>query len=105
MIRSWSLALAPAVRIASGTPRRSTISVCFVPGPRRSTGLGPVASPPPRAPTVPPSMITASGSSLARPLQQPQQVGVEAVPDAGLLPRPEPAVGGPAGVAEFRRDV
>ena len=102
---SWSLALAPAVRIASGTPWRSTISVCFVPFFRRSTGLGPVASPPPKARTVTPSMITVSGSSLPALRQQPQQVGVEAVPDAGLLPRPEPAVGGPAGAAEFRRDV
>ena len=30
---------------------------------------------------------------------------MEAVPDPGLLPRPEPAVGGPPGAAEFRRDV
>ena len=43
MICLWSLALAPAVWIASGTPWRSTIKVCFVPGLRRSTGLGPVA--------------------------------------------------------------
>ena len=45
------------------------------------------------------------GVELAGPLEQPQQVGVEPVPDAGLLPGPEPAVGGAAGAAEFRRDV
>ena len=72
---------------------------------RRSTGLGPVASPPPKARTVTPSMITVSGSSLPARLSSRQQVGVEPVPDAGLLPGPEPAVGGPAGAAEFRRDV
>ena len=36
---------------------------------------------------------------------QPQEVRVEAFPDPGLLPGPEPAVGGPAGSAVFRRDV
>ncbi len=40
--------LLPAVRIASGVPWRSTINVCFEPGFPRSTGLGPVASPPPK---------------------------------------------------------
>ncbi len=49
MICVWSLALAPAVRMASGVPWRSTINVCFEPGFPRSTGLGPVASPPPKA--------------------------------------------------------
>jgi hypothetical protein len=37
--------------------------------------------------------------------QEPQEVGVEPIPDAGLLPGPQPAVGGPAGAAEFRRDI
>ena len=52
-----------------------------------------------------PSMITVSGSSLPACFEQPQQVGVEAVPDAGLLPGPQPAVGGAAGAAQFRRDI
>jgi len=41
----WSLRLEPAVLTASGTPFRSTIKVCLVPGFARSTGLGPVNSP------------------------------------------------------------
>ena len=45
------------------------------------------------------------GVELAGLPQQPQQVGVQAVPDAQLLPGPQPAVGGPAGAAHLRRDV
>src|SRR5512142_1943113 len=45
------------------------------------------------------------GVELAGPLERRQQVGVQAAPDAGLLPRPEPAVGRPAGASQFRRDV
>ena len=101
----WSLALAPAVRIASGTPWRSTMSVCFVPFVLRSTGLGPVASPPPERPDGHAVDDHRVGVELARLAEQPEQLGVEAVPDPGLLPRPEPAVGGPPGAAEFRRDV
>src|SRR5262249_25449932 len=33
--------------------------------------------------------------------EQPEQVGVQPVPDARLFPRPEPAVGGPPGAPEF----
>ena len=46
------LALAGAVWITSGTPFPSTMSVCFVTSFLRSTGLGPVASPPPKARTM-----------------------------------------------------
>lgn len=45
------------------------------------------------------------GVELAGPLEQPQKVGVEAVPDAGFFAVPKAAVGGAAGAAEFRRDV
>lgn len=64
MIWVWSMAFAPAVWIASGTPCRLTIRVCFVPGFRRSTGLGPVSSPPPNARTITPSTTAMSVSSL-----------------------------------------
>ena len=58
----WSLALAPAVRITSGTPALLTIRVCFVPGLRRSTGLGPVASPPPKGSRPKTALPCGSGS-------------------------------------------
>ena len=35
------------------------------------------------------------------PDAQPEQVGVEPAPDAGLLPGPEPAMGGAAGAAQL----
>ena len=101
----WSLALAPAVRIASGTPWRSTISVCFVPFLLRSTGLGPVASPPPKARTVTPSMITVSGSSLPACRSSRSRSAWRRSQMPASSQRPQPAVGGPAGAAEFRRDV
>ena len=40
----WSLALAPVVCKASGTPLLSTSSVCLVPDLARSVGLGPVVA-------------------------------------------------------------
>jgi hypothetical protein len=45
------------------------------------------------------------GIELAGLLQRRQQVGVQLVPDAGLLPGPRPPVRRPAGAAEFRRHV
>ncbi len=65
MISRWSLRLASAVWMANGTPCRSTYSVCFEPFFPRSTGLGPVCSPPPKARTMTASTITRSGSSLS----------------------------------------
>lgn len=45
------------------------------------------------------------GIELAGSLQRRQQVGVEAIPDASLLPGAQAAVGGPAGAAQFGRDI
>ena len=52
-----------------------------------------------------PSTITVSRSSLPACFRRRQQVGVEPVPDAGLLPGPQPAVRRAAGAAELGRDV
>src|SRR4029450_8233467 len=41
-----SCALAPVTRQASGVPLASVIKLCLLPSLRRSTGLGPVFSPP-----------------------------------------------------------
>jgi hypothetical protein len=42
---------------------------------------------------------------LAGHVEGSEQVGLEPLPDAGLLPGPESAMGGAAGAAPFRRDV
>ena len=70
-----------AARITSGTPSRSTSSVYFVPFLRRSTGLGPVASPPPNARTCVESMIAVSRCSSFSFTQHGQQQHVQLVPN------------------------
>ena len=104
MIWRWSLALAPAVRIASGTPWRSTSRVCFVPVRLRSTGLGPVASPPPKARTVTLSMIAVSGSSFPS-FGSSRSSSAWSRSQMPASSQAEPAMGRPAGAAEFLRDI
>ena len=89
----WSLAFAPAEWMASGTPGRLTSRVYFVPGFGGPPGS---ARSPPRRRTPAPSPRPRDrvGVQLARPVEQAEEVGVQAVPHPSLLPRP--AGGGPS---------
>ena len=91
---STSGGLAAVVVAASGTPPPSVTTKCLRPRLRRSTGLGPVASPPPRAREVPPSIAARlqsiwpapSGSARSRSCslaQTPARVRSRRAPPAG----------------------
>jgi hypothetical protein len=97
-VASW--ALAAESRTASGMPLRSTTKWYFEPGLPRSVGFGPVASPPFwRGKAVHARPRPVEGRLVAQPVQQ---LRVQLLPDAGLLPIPQPPpAGNAAAIAKF----
>src|SRR5262249_42491875 len=83
----------------------STGIVCLVPFFPRSTGLGPVSSPPPKARRMTESTTTTSGSSLPARFSRPSRSACRRSHTPSSLPQPQAALGGPAGAAHLRGHV
>ena len=99
---SWALA---AERwMASGIPFRSTSRWYLDPGSPRSTGFGPVCSPPfgPDTQGIEARPAPVDGGVISQPIEQPL---VQPLPDPGCLPIPQPSpASGPTAAAQFVRE-
>lgn len=86
-----SCVFAPVTVAASGVPSASVTTWCFVPGLARSVGFGPVFFPPAHRPQGGRVCYRPRPVDQLRVFESLDHDGVHLLPNAGLLPFPQPA--------------